>query len=103
MAPQHFGKIGIALRCEHGNGVACCPEQNPGDPHPQTEPERRRYRAVDDGQGARRTSQQNRFGQRAMQRNLEAFDHETSAPPPNEKNERKKLDAANAMERPNTI
>src|SRR5690606_27991904 len=26
-----------------------------------------------------------------------------SAPPPNEKNDRKKLDAANAMDRPNTI
>jgi hypothetical protein len=29
--------------------------------------------------------------------------HQTSAPPPNEKNDRKKLDAANAMLRPKTI
>lgn len=30
-------------------------------------------------------------------------DHQTSAPPPNEKNDRKKLDAAKAIERPKTI
>jgi hypothetical protein len=29
--------------------------------------------------------------------------HQTSAPPLNEKKERKKLEAANAIERPNTI
>jgi hypothetical protein len=29
--------------------------------------------------------------------------HQTSAPPPNEKNDRKKLDAAKAMDRPKTI
>ena len=29
--------------------------------------------------------------------------HQTSAPPPNEKNDRKKLDAANAIDRPKTI
>jgi hypothetical protein len=29
--------------------------------------------------------------------------HQTSAPPPNEKNDRKKLDAAKAIDRPNTI
>ena len=29
--------------------------------------------------------------------------HQTSAPPPNEKNDRKKLDAAKAIERPKTI
>src|SRR6201991_1384718 len=29
--------------------------------------------------------------------------HQITTPPPNEKNERKKLDAANAMDRPNTI
>jgi hypothetical protein len=29
--------------------------------------------------------------------------HQTSAPPPNEKNDRKKLDAAKAIDRPKTI
>src|SRR5215831_6655791 len=29
--------------------------------------------------------------------------HQITTPPPNEKNDRKKLDAANAIERPNTI
>src|SRR5258705_6652079 len=36
----------------------------------------------------------------------EAWDlwvHQTTTPPPNEKNDRKKLDAANAIDRPNTI
>ena len=56
--------------------------------------------------------QQDVLGQRAVDRNREARDligmmqetrHQTSAPPPNEKNDRKKLDAANAMLRPKTI
>jgi hypothetical protein len=31
------------------------------------------------------------------------FDHRITTPPPNEKNDRKKLDAANAIDKPNTI
>jgi hypothetical protein len=31
------------------------------------------------------------------------FVHQITTPPPKEKNERKKLEAANAIERPNTI
>jgi hypothetical protein len=34
---------------------------------------------------------------------LEGDRHQTSAPPPNEKNDKKKLDAAKAIDRPNTI
>ncbi|WP_449579283.1 hypothetical protein [Paracoccus mutanolyticus] len=34
---------------------------------------------------------------------FKAARHQMSAPPPNEKNDRKKLDAAKAMDRPNTI
>src|SRR3546814_11523156 len=34
---------------------------------------------------------------------VRAIGHQTSAPPPKEKNDRKKLDAANAIDRPNTI
>src|SRR6202163_4849907 len=33
----------------------------------------------------------------------EDFSHQINAPPPNEKKERKKEDAANAIDRPNTI
>src|SRR5690606_13113238 len=57
---------------------------------------------------ARRPAQQDRFGERTMHRRLEAFDmrvvpHAISAPPPNEKNERKKELAAKAIDRPKTI
>src|SRR6478736_9377534 len=41
-----------------------------------------------------------------MQRRYKARDvpvHQISTPPPNEKNDRKKLEAANAIDRPNTI
>ena len=51
-------------------------------------------------------AKQDRLGQRAVQRHLEAFDmaaHQTSAPPPKEKKDRKKLDAAKAIEMPKTI
>src|SRR3546814_18967928 len=34
---------------------------------------------------------------------VRAIGHQTSAPPPKEKNDRKKLDAANAIDRQNTI
>jgi len=103
MPPQHFREGGISFGCKHRNGVSGGPEQYSGNPHPQTKTERRCDRSVDDCQRTRGAREQDRFGQRAMQRNLEAFDHETSAPPPNEKNDRKKLEAAKAMERPNTI
>ena len=65
-------------------------------------------RAVDDRDRARRAAEQDRLGQRAVDRRVEAGDgvgliHQTSAPPPNWKKERKKLDAAKAIERPKTI
>ena len=68
-----------------------------------------RERAVDDGDRARRTAEQDRFGQRAMDRAhgirrwARSACHQTSAPPPKEKNDRKKLDAAKAIDRPKTI
>src|ERR1044072_5399709 len=100
---QDFGKVRIALGCEHGDGVSGCPKQKTRKPHSQTQAEGRCDRSIDDGKRAGHTAEQDRFGQGAVQRHLEALDHETSAPPPNEKNDRKKLDAANAMDRPKTI
>src|SRR5690606_36863040 len=99
-------KLRIALRREHGERVAKGPDENAGNPEPQAQAERRRQRAVDDGDGARRAGEQDRLGERAVQRYFEAFDvcgHHTSAPPPKEKNARKKLVAAKAIDRPNTI
>ena|SRR6185437_6941148 len=103
MAPQHFREIGIAFGGKHRDGMPCRPKKNPSDPHPQTESERRRHRSIDDGQCTWRSSEQDWLGQGAMQRHLEARGHETSAPPPNEKKDKKKLEAAKAMERPRTI
>src|SRR5580692_6316414 len=103
VAAQHFGEVRIAFGGEDRDGVAGGPQKESGNPHPKTKTYGRRDGAVDDGKGPRGARQQDRLRQRAMQRHLEAFDHETSAPPPNEKNDRKKLEAANAMDRPSTI
>ena len=58
--------------------------------------------AVEDRDGARRAAQQDRLGQRAMDGRVEPRDrfglvHQTSAPPPNWKKVRKKLEAAKAI------
>src|SRR6266851_3554029 len=60
---------------------------------------------VDEQRIARRAAEQNVFGERAMNGCCESGDlfHQTSAPPPKEKNDRKKELAAKAIERPNTI
>src|SRR5262249_38668517 len=69
----------------------------------------RRERAVGDRDRAGRTAKQDRLGQGAMDRRFEPGDriadlaHQTRAPPPNEKNDRKNELAANAIERPSTI
>src|SRR5580692_4761673 len=99
VTPQHIGKIGIALCGEYRDRVTGKPENETRDPHSKAETQCRRDRSINDRDGPRRTSQQNWLGQRPVQRNLKAFDaHEMSAPPPNEKNDRKKLDAANAID-----
>ena len=68
--------------------------------------------AVHDRDGARSAAEQDMLGQRPMDRDresrhrvelFEAARHQMSAPPPNEKNDRKKLDAEKAMLRPKTI
>src|SRR5258705_8577889 len=82
------------------------PEQEARDPQPQAKAERRGYGAVDDGDCPRHTPEQDRFGQSAMHGDRKTSNgpiHQMSTPPPNEKNARKKLDAAKAIDRPNTI
>src|SRR3546814_14445852 len=80
------------------------PKDQAGYPEAQAETDRARQRAVDDGERARGAAEQYRLGQRPMDGGVEArdrlggFQHQTSAPPPNEKNDRKKLDAANRSE-----
>src|SRR3546814_3499676 len=66
---------------------------------------------VGNRQPARCAAQEDRLGKRAMHRDMETRNaggigcaiHQTSAPPPNEKNDRKKELAAKAIDRPNTI
>src|SRR5882724_2311242 len=106
MAAHHVDELRIALRGPDRGGLTENPEQETGEPQPQAETERRRQGAIEDRDRARRAAEQNVFGERAMNGNCKSGDslfHQTSAPPPKEKNERKKELAANAIERPNTI
>src|SRR5216683_1447038 len=105
MAAHHVDEQRIALGSPDGGGLTENPEQETGEPQPQAETERRRQGAVEDRDRARRAAEQNVFGERAMNGCCESGDlfHQTSAPPPKEKNDRKKELAAKAIERPNTI
>src|ERR1700733_10731571 len=103
MTAKNLYEIRIALCGKYREQSPADPEQQSGDPELKAEPERRRDRAVHDSNGPWSPGQQNGLGQRTVQRNLEALDHWTNAPPPKEKNDMKKLDAAKARERQNTI
>src|SRR6266853_3381631 len=106
MAAHHVDEQRIALGGPDGGGLTENPEQETGDPQPQAETERRRQGAVEDRDRARRAAEQDVLGKRAMNGCCKSGDpllHQTSAPPPKEKNDRKKELAANAIERPNTI
>src|SRR5579884_2532975 len=106
--PHHVDEGRIALGGPDGGEMAEQPDRTADHPEAQAKTDRGGERAVDDRDRARRAAEQDRFGQRAMNRCVEAGDgrvllHHTSAPPPNWKKVRKKLDAAKAIERPKTI
>ena len=107
MAREDGGKMRIALRGEDRDRMSHRPESDAGDPELEPDAESGSDCAVDDRHRTRSAAEQDRLGERPMQRDFEAFDrpvgHDTSAPPPNEKNERKKLEAAKAIEMPKTI
>ena len=113
MPANDLDEIGIALGRPDGGKLRHDPEGEPSNPETKTKTKRRRERAIEDGDSARRAAEQDRFGQGAMDGNAKASGraailnegvlHQISAPPPKEKKERKKLDAAKAMERPKTI
>src|SRR3546814_8344008 len=99
-------------RCALVTGVQTC--ALPIYPLLEAEAERGGDRPVDDRDGPRRTAEQDRFGQRTVHRRLEAGNmtvvdraagahHAISAPPPNEKKDRKKELAAKAIDRPKMI
>src|SRR5256885_16841348 len=106
---QHRHEIGVAPGGEHGDAVADGPQQKPGNPLLEPEPQRGGDCAVEDGHPARRAAEQDRLDQGAVDRRLEAVRmlrgriHEMSAPPPKLKKDRKKEEAAKAIDRPKTI
>src|SRR2546427_12714947 len=84
------------------------PEHDTGNPQLQAQPDSGGQGAVGDRHGARCAAQQDRLGERAMQRHLEPGREgvrgtHTTAPPEKLKNDRKNEDAAKAMLKPNTI
>src|SRR5579872_6877957 len=106
MPANDLYKVGVALGRPNGSHVANKPEEKARDPEAKADPEGGCERAVENRDRAGRTAHQDRLGQRAMDWSFEARDlstHQITTPPPNEKNDRKKLDAAKAIDRPNTI
>src|SRR5690606_32546575 len=108
----NLDELRIALRRPNGREMADGPDGKADQPEAQAESDGPGQRPVHDGDGARCAAEQDMLGQRTVDRDrktrhrVELFEtarHQTSAPPPKEKNDRKKLDAANAMLRPNTI
>src|SRR6266852_3964945 len=87
------------------------PQQEPGDPQPKPEPDSGRHGAVEDRDRTRCSGEQDRLRERPMHRSFETRNwlladnlcHQISAPPPNEKKDRKKDEAAKAIDSPNTI
>src|SRR5258708_1902615 len=106
---HHVDELRVALGRPDRGRVSDGPEQETRNPQPQAEADRGGERAVSNGNCARRATEQDRIAQRAMHGRVEATDgfdglsHQITAPPPNEKNDRKKLEAAKAIDSPNTI
>ncbi|GAB5377769.1 MAG: hypothetical protein AcusKO_42310 [Acuticoccus sp.] len=87
-----------------GRRVANDPDRDAGKPKLETKPQRGRERAIDDGDRCAARQPSGWLGERAVKRELIAFDaHGTSAPPPKEKKDRKNEVAAKAIDRPKTI
>ncbi len=107
--PAHdIDEGGIAFSGPDRRQMADQPDGETDDPKPQAETDRGGQRAIDDGDRARRATEQNWFRERAVDWGVEAGDlfcllHQISAPPPKEKNDRKKLEAAKAIDNPKTI
>jgi len=106
MPADDLDKVRVAFGGPDRDHVTDELEQEARDPEAQADAQRSRERAVDDGDRARSTAHQDRLGQRAMDWCFKAWDlsvHQITTPPPNEQNDRKKREAANAIDNPNTI
>src|SRR5918995_3733942 len=103
---RHVYELRVTLRSPDRGEMADRPDDEAGDPETQAEADGAGERTIGDGDRTRCAAEQDRLGQRAMERCEEAADvlfHQTSAPPPKEKKERKKELAAKAIDSPNTI
>ena len=108
MAANDVDELSVAFRGPHGAKMSGCPDDDANEPKPQTKGDRCCQCAVGNRNRARRTAKQDRFGQRPVDGRVESRNGliarpHNNAPPPNEKNDRKKLDAAKAIDKPNTI
>src|SRR6266404_1995778 len=108
---HHLDEQRVALRGPDGSHVAERPQHETGDPQAKPQPDGGRHRAVEDRDRARRPGEQDRFRESPVHRRFKPRNrflgdnlcHQISAPPPNEKKDRKNDDAAKAIDRPNTI
>src|SRR5262245_19205196 len=107
VSAQHVDELAVAPCSPDRRHVPDRPHQEAGDPQSKSQSGGSRQSAVSDRDRAGRAAKQDRLRQGAMDRCFKPGDrhlaHQTTAPPPKEKNDRKNELAANAMERPNTI
>ena len=105
MPSPDIGKERVASGGPNGGGMTYSPEKKSDQPEAQPEAERGGERAVQNGDRTRRPSEENGLGQGTVNGDDEAGNvtHQMSAPPPKEKKDRKKLEAAKAIDRPKTI
>src|SRR5690606_32295565 len=109
MPGEHLQELRIQAGAPHRQRVADQPQCQAWQPQLQAQADHGRQGAVEDRHVAWRTAEQDRLGQRAVQRHLEAEDefalavHATTAPPAKLKKLRKNEDAAKAIDRPKTI
>lgn len=112
MPATNFDEERVPLRGPDRQKMPDGPDEDADQPEAQAEANGTGQRSVQDRNGPRRSAQQDLLGQRPVDRHgkagngieaLETSRHQSSAPPPKEKKERKKLEAAKAIDRPNTI
>src|SRR5690242_16515693 len=106
MPADDLDKVRVALGGPDGSHVPDKPEQEARNPEPQADAQRGCERAVNNGDRAWRPAHQDGLSQGPVDRCHEAWNlslHQITTPPPNEKKDRKKLEAAKAIDRPNTI
>src|SRR3546814_17809228 len=106
MAARDIDKLWIAACSPDRKHMTDCPDGKASEPEAQAEANRARQRAIDDGECTRRTAEQDRLGQCAVDRGIEDGDvgcrrHPISATPPKLQTLRKKIDAAQERERTN--